>query len=766
MAIKYNKTKKKYINIVYAVLTVMLVCIILLAMMLDVYRTAEQEGYESLHVSTKQFKEDLILQINSDMENLSTMAQLASALYTKGENIEMIVNSFKPIGLLKTVGIMTPDANFITQQGSVYVGDVLNFETERAKGQNVSGRVISVTYPGTEVVRSAVPIYVNSECIGIMYGIMTLEDLKNRYADMARALDAQLYVYEHASGDFIIDTFHDKLGNISELKSLEWGEGYSYDLLISGGNGFASFRSATLDEILYVHYASLGISDWQIMLARPEKYVFQNVNNVSTRLVRGFGIMLLAMFVYVLFLFRTERRRALVTEQSSKIRKLLLSINQHDDDINEALERIVYFSDSESDFYVDIDGEDYSFVVPTMTERILKNDDRKYFLSQILSYAAEINSIKNASVSIMAVRANKHLRNTNIEFYDFLRKNKISEVSFASIADSSNSISVLGVVNPKRKVAVRKLLADIAVCFSIAIYNKKHLHRTEVAATTDALTGVSNRVTYRNDLMRFDKERPENFACVFVDVNGLHIYNNRYGHAAGDEMLLYIANTLKEVFYGDNIYRMGGDEFLVFCENADKDKVKENMRIVTERIAPMQYHVAVGMSFRTLNTDTEELVREAEKRMYEAKAIYYQKKEVQDVTIDNDASYATITTGIEEIDGLLSVMQEHYNGIYRVSLNTDEVRRILMPSYLGYNETEYQFKQLYTKYVNDAVSPDFHRALISFLNYDAIKRQLAEGVVPRITYKKTDGETVTLSVYNLDKGNDVPDKTLWVFAKT
>ena len=35
-----------------------------------------------------------------------------------------------------------------------------------------------------------------------------------------------------------------------------------------------------------------------------------------------------------------------------------------------------------------------------------------------------------------------------------------------------------------------------------------------------------------------------------IDVNELHAVNNKYGHAAGDEMLLYIANTLKEVFYG------------------------------------------------------------------------------------------------------------------------------------------------------------------------------------------------------------------------
>lgn len=39
-------------------------------------------------------------------------------------------------------------------------------------------------------------------------------------------------------------------------------------------------------------------------------------------------------------------------------------------------------------------------------------------------------------------------------------------------------------------------------------------------------------------------------------------------------MLIYIANTLKEVFFGHHIYRMGGDEFLVFAENTKQDIIK------------------------------------------------------------------------------------------------------------------------------------------------------------------------------------------------
>ena len=70
-----------------------------------------------------------------------------------------------------------------------------------------------------------------------------------------------------------------------------------------------------------------------------------------------------------------------------------------------------------------------------------------------------------------------------------------------------------------------------------------------------------------------------------------------------------------------------------------------------------------------------------------------------------------------------------------------------------------------SKYIEDTVHSDFHRSVTSFLNYEAIRGQIALGKTPSITYQKINGETVTLSVYNLNEDNDNVKDTLWVFAK-
>lgn len=768
MAIKYGRKKQKRYSFLSAVVAAILICCVFLSMLNFFYKNAEDEAYEMLHLQTKQIKDDLVLQMLSDRENLITMANFASEMYSAGEGYDRIFESFEAIGLFSNVGILNEENHFFSKDGGKILDMTgnLSFEEEAAKGMYISGRTPSFIYKGEEVIRSAVPIVVNDKTVGILYGVIRLDVINKRYNEMAKELDAQLFVYDKESGKFIIDTISDDPGELSELKTRKYNDGFSYEELISSDNGFTSFESTIRKgEDLYVHYSTIEEFDWGIMLARYETQVFAETYKISHMLVVGFVWMFLVIVVYMIVLVRNERKISMITHRASGIRKLLLEINQQKSNIFEALKKIQEFSSSRSAFYVDTDGEDFNYMPPSHKDSNVHGDERIYLLGELFRYAGEFHDINMQTLSFMRIVPNKHLQRTNEALYAFLNDHNITEISFAIITDKNNHKSILGVVNSKKSNITRELLEDVAVCFSIAIYNKKHLNKTEVAATTDSLTGVMNRVSFKKDILEFDEKKPDNFSCVYIDANELHLRNNKYGHAAGDEMLIYIANTLKEVFYGYNVYRMGGDEFLVFAQNTEHDQIKNLVSVFVERLVPKGYNVAIGMSYRTQNTNCEEMVREAELRMYDAKAQYYQNKQSISISEDKDVQYLYKKTGIREIDTMISVLKEHYNGIYRVSLETNCANRILMPSYLGYNEVEENFSKLLTKYINDIVHPDFRRAVMSFLNYDAIRRQMAEGKTPTITYKKIHGETVTLSVYNLSDDKDKVNDTLWVFEK-
>jgi len=764
MAMTYERKKKRQNNILYTIITAFLIFVVFLTMVSSFYQMAEDDAYEMLHMQTKQIKDDLTLQLKSDRENLVTMANFASKLYSDGENYNLMFESFNPIGLLSNIGILNPDNTFVTKMGSINLNGKISFEEEKAKGEYVSGRIPDLTGDGKELIRSAVPIKASGEIVGILYGVIPLDVIGEKYNNMAKELNAQLFVYDKETGKFVIDTLDKSPGELSNFKDRKYNADYSYDQLVNTDKGYSSFKSILTGEDLYVHYSTLEDFDWGIMLARYETQVFSETHKISQKLIIVFVAIILIMSAYIELVLRSEKNRARLNSESSYIRKLLLEVNQQHTNITEAIRLIKEYSGSRSAFFTDTDGEDFFHIKPSLKEKLLTGEDRNYFHRELFRYASNIQTNK-MSIGFMQIVPNAHLLKTNQEFYDFLLKHGIKEVSFAIIADKKNHVSILGTINPKKSFAARQLIEDIIVCFSIAIYNRKHLNKTELAATTDSLTGALNRVAYKKDILLFDEEKPEGFSCIYIDVNELHIRNNKYGHAAGDEMLIYIANSLKETFFGHSIYRMGGDEFLVFAKNSSQENIKLNIETFIEQLKPMGYNVAIGMSYRNQNTNCEEMVREAEIRMYESKAQYYQNKEQTSISEDTDKSYSQIKTGIREIDTMISVLKEHYNGIYRVSLDTDSAHRILMPSYLGYKEDEENFSKLLKKYINDTVHTEFHRAVISFLNYDAIKRQISEGKTPSSTYKKVNGETVILSVYNLTEDKDNAKDTLWVFAR-
>ena len=765
MAITYERKKQRQNNILYTVITAILICAVFLAMVASFYKEAEHEAYEMLHMQTKQIKDDLTLQLKSDRENLVTMASFAAKLYADGESYDLMFESFKPIGLFSNIGILNQDNTFVTKMGSIDLSGKISFEEEASRGEYISGRVPDLTRDGKEIIRSAVPIKVNDETVGVLYGVIHLDTIGKKYNNMAKELDAQLFVYDKETGKFVIDTIDENPGELSQLKAREYNDGYSYEALVTTDKGYSSFRSIRTGEDLYIHYSTIEDFNWGIMLARYETQVFAETHKISRNFIITFAAIILIIAIYLQLVLKSEKNRRKLNEESSAIRKLLLETNEQYTNITAAMKNIKEFSDARSAFFADTDGEDFCYISPSLQKKLLLGEDRKYFQGELFGYAAKLYNANKSPIGFMQITPNKHLAKTNPKLYEFFLKHGIKTVSFAIIVENNNHVSILGAINPKKSSATRKLIEDVAICFSIAMYNKKHLNKTVLAATTDALTGALNRVAYKKDILVFDEEKPEDFSCIYIDVNELHIRNNKYGHAAGDEMLIYIANTLKEVFFGHSIYRMGGDEFLVFTKETSQEDVKQNIETFIEQLQPMGYNVAIGMSYRTQNTNCEEMVREAEVRMYEAKAQYYQNKEQSSVSEDTDRNYVYVKTGIREIDTMISVLKELYNGIYRVSLETDSAHRILMPSYLGYKENEENFSKLLAKYIDDIVHPDFHRAVTSFLNYDAIKRHILEGKTPSITYKKVHGETVTLSVYSLTDDKDDVKETLWVFAK-
>jgi len=120
-------------------------------------------------------------------------------------------------------------------------------------------------------------------------------------------------------------------------------------------------------------------------------------------------------------------------------------------------------------------------------------------------------------------------------------------------------------------------------------------------------------------------------AVVFLDLDGFKAVNDRYGHDAGDHLLIALAARMKEALReGDTIARLGGDEFvavLIDLENRDAClPMVERLLSAAAQPEPwgdvsLQVSASLGVTFYPQAQDLEpdQLLRQADQAMYQAK---------------------------------------------------------------------------------------------------------------------------------------------------
>ena len=138
-------------------------------------------------------------------------------------------------------------------------------------------------------------------------------------------------------------------------------------------------------------------------------------------------------------------------------------------------------------------------------------------------------------------------------------------------------------------------------------------------AGIDPLTGLQNRQNYYNDL---EEKRDRITAVVSIDMNELKYLNDNYGHSAGDEALKVVARVLLENA-GPNsvVYRIGGDEFIIFYSQTPEKIVIRNIDNIKDGLRKTRYSCAIGYAMNYNASNLEDVVKSADNEMYENKAI-------------------------------------------------------------------------------------------------------------------------------------------------
>jgi len=153
-------------------------------------------------------------------------------------------------------------------------------------------------------------------------------------------------------------------------------------------------------------------------------------------------------------------------------------------------------------------------------------------------------------------------------------------------------------------------------------------------AHKDALTGIKNKAAYNKDTVKLENDIAAgvaNFCIIMIDINFLKKINDTYGHERGNDYLINACNLACEVFGRDNVYRVGGDEFVVILDGDKVSICKERVayiRAIIEKLradeslqAWEKVSAAVGVAYYQAGIDknSEEVFKRADSDMYKNK---------------------------------------------------------------------------------------------------------------------------------------------------
>ena len=274
-----------------------------------------------------------------------------------------------------------------------------------------------------------------------------------------------------------------------------------------------------------------------------------------------------------------------------------------------------YFKTSKAYFLIER-NENVEIVSFAKMGKIFSND--RIGMTDMVAAAFDMNSDVDVPLADFAPSVQTVLRNSggnDDSTYCLLCNGNVSGQRFAiylSVWPNMDRASM----KEKTLVSVIKLYAENALMREKLIYENEHDH----------LTGLYNKGKY---LERIENEYPNksSIAIFNYDVNNLKTMNDKYGHEAGDKLIIKAADSIRKVTSNTiHGYRMGGDEFLMIAcdvtkEEADalKNRWEEELKRLNTLEDDIECVMALGTTYGEGKYDLSKLLAQADELMYEDK---------------------------------------------------------------------------------------------------------------------------------------------------
>lgn len=280
----------------------------------------------------------------------------------------------------------------------------------------------------------------------------------------------------------------------------------------------------------------------------------------------------------------------------------------------------------------------------------------------------------------------------------------------------------------------------------------------------DSLTGLLNRNAFDDDVEFIQATHDKPLTVMYMDLIGLHEINNHLGHARGDVVLCELADAARAYFGDDNIYRIGGDEFVIISFAHSMAQSARQMGYMRQELLDHGCELSVDMAESDDGEDIPDLVNQAENEMRKDKKRYYASgsgkrqlrtlnKQLEDILVRN-----------KDMESLLQHLNTRYSIAYVVNLRADTQRPVVVPGYVQKMLDKHggSFHEMLLDYCDKLVAPAYRDGFRMLFDYDYVRDRICREGAIRYAYVRNDGERFLITIF---PDTHSVDEVMWVFAK-
>lgn len=233
--------------------------------------------------------------------------------------------------------------------------------------------------------------------------------------------------------------------------------------------------------------------------------------------------------------------------------------------------------------------------------------------------------------SYLVIAENEDVRTKYPELYRGLKGEQICNCLLVPLKLPEGCSGCIGIHNfSSEEMDINiSLLCSMADFISHRLTLLNEQKRLEQLSYTDDLTGVMNRNAFVRDQKKYEKECLDSYGVVYIDVNDMKGMNERYGHEYGDHILMDVARKMLFCFGPQEVYRIGGDEFVALCPSVSEGEFIKKVKWLKSKMEEdHNYRISAGYQWSGKREEFAYLLGKADIMRDEDKKTYYHESAV------------------------------------------------------------------------------------------------------------------------------------------